>query len=47
MKEQNEKFHKGDSTWEAGINEFSDRTEEEHNKLHGIVHPVPAGVHHE
>lgn len=37
--EQNEKFKRGEETWESGLNQFSDWTQEELGNLHGFQQP--------
>lgn len=42
VNEQNGKFARGESTWGAAINEFSDKTHDEKEKMHGLFVPTPA-----
>ncbi|XP_028134133.1 crustapain-like [Diabrotica virgifera virgifera] len=39
VKEQNEKYEKGEDTWYAGINQFSDMTDEEKRRHTGLLPP--------
>lgn len=41
IKEQNEAYNKGESTWSAALNEFADRTDDEMKKLRGYK-PSPS-----
>ncbi|KAG5679703.1 hypothetical protein PVAND_009253 [Polypedilum vanderplanki] len=41
---QNEKFLKGESTWQAGLNKFSDWTLEEKRHLSGLAVPLPSSA---
>lgn len=42
VNEQNAKYQRGESTWGAATNDFSDKTEHEKNQLHGHFVPTPA-----
>jgi Cathepsin propeptide inhibitor domain (I29) len=43
----NEKFKKGEVTWEAGVNQFTDQTEEEaKNRNFGLLNPLPLPPQH-
>lgn len=37
--DHNEKFKKGEVTWEMGVNHFADQTPEERSKCHGPALP--------
>lgn len=37
VKEQNEKYDQGLTTWKAGLNQFADMTEQEHSKRKGFL----------
>lgn len=41
IKEHNEKFKKGEVTWEMGLNQFTDMTKEEKSRHHGVLLPQP------
>lgn len=42
VNEQNAKYARGESTWGAAINDFSDRTPEEKHQTQGLLVPTPA-----